>query len=82
MNKVPRDTGGQELIKALSKFGYVPVRQTGSHVRLKNEIKGYSHVITIPLHNPIKIGTLNNILNDVASYVGLDKGKLIRELFK
>ncbi|MCF8011429.1 MAG: type II toxin-antitoxin system HicA family toxin [Clostridiales bacterium] len=82
MNRFPRDVDGQDLIKALSKFGYVSVRQTGSHVRLKSELKGYSHIITIPMHNPVKIGTLNNIFNDVASYVGMEKGKLIRELFK
>ncbi|MBC7344749.1 MAG: type II toxin-antitoxin system HicA family toxin, partial [Clostridia bacterium] len=57
------------------------VRQTGSHMRLTSELKGRPHHITIPNRNPIKIGTLNNILNDVAQYLGVDKSRLIRELF-
>ncbi|NYE57789.1 putative RNA binding protein YcfA (HicA-like mRNA interferase family) [Carboxydothermus ferrireducens DSM 11255] len=34
-------------------------RQTGSHIRLTTTLKGEHHV-TIPLHDPLKIGTLNN----------------------
>ena len=40
------------------------------------------HKITIPDHHPIKIGTLNNILNDIAEYVKISKQELIQELFK
>lgn len=81
MSKIPRNVGGQELIKVLGRFGYVIIRQTGSHIRLVSELKGRTHVITIPDHNPIKIGTLNNILNDIASYLEIDKKKLVKELF-
>ena len=38
--KLPRDIGGEDLIKLLAKFGYEVVRQTGSHVRLKSEVMG------------------------------------------
>ena len=48
--KLPRDIGGKDLINLLAKFGYKIVRQTGSHVRLKSEIMGKKHFITIPLH--------------------------------
>jgi chloramphenicol 3-O-phosphotransferase len=33
--KLLRDLTGPELVKALERFGYVEVRQTGSHVRLE-----------------------------------------------
>ena len=38
--KLPRDIGGEDLIKLLAKFGYEVVRQTGSHVRLKSKTMG------------------------------------------
>ncbi len=81
MSRIPRDIGGQELVKLLDKFGYVVIRQTGSHIRLQSVIKGKAHVITIPDHNPVKIGTLNNILNDISAYLSIDKKKLVKELF-
>lgn len=81
MSRIPRNIGGQELVKLLGKFGYIVIRQTGSHIRLASELRGKAHVITIPDHNPVKIGTLNNILNDISAYLGTDKKKLVKELF-
>ena len=79
--KLPRDIGGEDLIKLLAKFGYEVVRQTGSHVRLKSEVMGKIHSITIPLHKPLKLGTLNNILSDVAEYLKISKKELVEKLF-
>ena len=80
--KLPRDIGGEDLIKLLAKFGYEVVRQTGSHVRLKSEVMGRTHFITIPLHKPLKLGTLNNILSDVAEYLKISKKELVERLLK
>ena len=80
--KLPRDIGGEDLIKLLVKFGYEVVRQTGSHVRLKSEVMGRTHFITIPLHKPLKLGTLNNILSDVAEYLKISKKELVERLLK
>jgi predicted RNA binding protein YcfA (HicA-like mRNA interferase family) len=41
------------------------IRQKGSHVRLRYEGPP-AHTITIPLHNPLKIGTLHGILSEIA----------------
>ena len=60
--KLPRNIGGSDLVKSLSTLGYSPVHQTGSHVRLKAVIENTPHAITIPLHNPLRIGTLHDIL--------------------
>jgi predicted RNA binding protein YcfA (HicA-like mRNA interferase family) len=79
--KLPRHIGGEDLIKLLAKFGYEVVRQTGSHVRLKSETMEKVHFITIPLHKPLKLGTLNNILSDVAEYLEMSKKELIERLF-
>ncbi|MCD6473391.1 MAG: type II toxin-antitoxin system HicA family toxin [Thermoplasmata archaeon] len=79
--KLPRDIGGEDLIKLLAKFGYEVVRQTGSHVRLKSEVMGRTHFITIPFHRPLKLGTLNNILSDIAEYLKISKKELVEKLF-
>jgi predicted RNA binding protein YcfA (HicA-like mRNA interferase family) len=75
MSRIPRDVSHKELCVSLKKYGYSITRQTGSHIRLKSELMGYEHSITIPAHNPIKIGTLNKILTDVATYLKLKKEK-------
>lgn len=81
MPKLPRDISHKELCKVLGKYGYTIIRQTGSHIRLKSNIMAVDHSITIPSHNPIKIGTLKNILNDVAKYLKIEREKLIESLF-
>ncbi len=78
--KIPRDLSADDLIKSLKKFGFIATRQTGSHIRLTSNLNGEHH-ITIPNHSPIKLGTLNAILNDVANYLGVDKNKLLSDLF-
>ena len=79
--KLPRDIDGEELARKLDKYGYKITRQTGSHIRLTSTIKGADHHITIPSHKPLKIGTLSSILNEVASYLEMDRKTLIEKLF-
>jgi predicted RNA binding protein YcfA (HicA-like mRNA interferase family) len=78
--KLPRDISGQTLVKALLKLGYEPTRQTGSHIRLTTQQNGEHHV-TIPAHNPLKIGTLNAILQAVAQHFELTRDALLKLLF-
>lgn len=82
MHRIPRDLSGKELAKLLSRFNYEITRQTGSHIRLTTNHLGQIHHITIPDHTPIKIGTLNKILKDVADYLKIDRESLIKELFR
>lgn len=81
MPKLPRDLSGRSLIKLLKKYGYEISRETGSHIRIISTIKAQEHKITIPDHGEIKLGTLNNILNDIAFYLGMTKSQLIDSLF-
>lgn len=80
MKKLPRDLSGAELIKRLEAFGYQVSRQTGSHIRVSRASAPVHHV-TIPNHNPLRIGTLSSILNDIARHVGITKDELIERLF-
>lgn len=78
--KLPRDVSGEELAKLLKQYKYQPTRQSGSHLRLTTTLKGEHH-ITIPKHKSLKVGTLNNILNDIASHLEIDKQELTNKLF-
>jgi len=80
--KVPRDLGGEDLARLFAQFGYVVTRQAGSHLRLTSTAKGSEHHITIPRHSPLKIGTLNSILKDAASYLEMDRQQLIDTILK
>lgn len=78
--RIPRDITGHDLIKYLKPYGYVVTPQTGSHIRLTTERNGQHH-ITIPNHDPLKIGTLSAILTDVATHLNMSKDALMQELF-
>ncbi|MGM0609160.1 MAG: type II toxin-antitoxin system HicA family toxin [Candidatus Muiribacteriota bacterium] len=81
MPKIPRDINSQKLIKLLEKYGYQVDRQVGSHIRLCTIINQKKHSITIPAHNPLKIGTLNKILNEIANNLNITKNELINSIF-
>ena len=55
---------GKILIRALRKYGFLVERQKGSHVRLKYKNSSKTLKLTVPLHDPLKKGTLNRILKD------------------
>lgn len=78
--RLPRDLSGPELVRALQAFGYEVTRQTGSHIRLTTVGSGEHHV-TVPRHDPLRVGTLNAILSDVASHAGLTRDELLGKLF-
>jgi len=78
--RLPRDLSGKDLAKALASLGYRIDHQTGSHLRMTTEVGGEHHV-TVPLHNPIKIGTLNSILRAVGEHARLEREDVIRRLF-
>ena len=78
--KLPRDISGKDLIKALSCLEYEVTRQTGSHIRLTTKLNGEHH-ITVPAHDPIKIGTLNAILKGISEHNNLNRTELIKMLF-
>ena len=53
---------GHEVIKAISKVGFVSVRQKGSHVILIKENKEGKKSVVVPLHKEIDKGTLLEII--------------------
>jgi len=71
--RTPRDLSAKDLIKMLGKYGYEVTRQKGSHIRLTKSSEKGVHNITMPNHDPIKLGTLSSIISDVSEHLGIDK---------
>lgn len=78
--RLPRDLTGRRLAGTLARLGYAIDRQTVSHIRLTTH-RGGEHHVTIPDHDPLRPGTLNAILRDVAAHAGVTKDDLLRLLF-
>ena len=78
--RIPRDLSGTDLLNHLARLGYAPTRQTGSHIRLTGSERGEHHV-TIPNHDPLRVGTLAAILDGVAAHHGLGREELLKRLF-
>lgn len=77
--KIPRDANAKELVKRLGKFGYRLVRQRGSHMTVRTAEHG-GHTVWIPDSSPVAIGTLRNILGQVAAHFGLGVDELLEKL--
>ena len=56
--KIPRDVNGIEAVHALKRFGFVQLRQTGSHLILRKD----SRTVVVPQHKPLKPGTLKGVI--------------------
>jgi predicted RNA binding protein YcfA (HicA-like mRNA interferase family) len=72
-----KDISGSDLIKKLAKLGYIVTRKKGSHIRLTKQSIVGDHHITIPNHNPIKIGLLIKISNDIANNMEISREELM-----
>jgi predicted RNA binding protein YcfA (HicA-like mRNA interferase family) len=62
-SKFPVVSGG-ELIRAREKFGYIRVRQKGSHVQPYRSTETQRVPVTVSLHAEVAFGTLKRILRD------------------
>lgn len=75
--KLPRDLSGNRLARHLCRsWGYAHVHQVGSHIVLQTETPSH-HRIVIPAHTPLRVGTLNGILQAVAAHKGIFREELL-----
>ena len=60
---VSRDFSGDEIVTVLGKFGYRHDRTRGDHAILKytHPETGETRTVTVPLHDRVRIGTLQRI---------------------
>lgn len=67
--KLPRGLSGSEVARLLARhYGYRAARTKGSHM-------------TVPRHRSIRVGTLDAIVGEVASFLGLSKRTVRETLF-
>jgi predicted RNA binding protein YcfA (HicA-like mRNA interferase family) len=64
-----RTYSGQEIIRALGKWGYKRIDQTGSHVKLRyiHPDTGEKRTVSVPLHDELATGTLRSIANQAGA---------------
>ncbi len=78
--KLPRDASGQDVVKALCRnWGDRVVHQVGSHIILQTE-QPTPHRLSVPDHHPVRAGTLNALVRDVARHKGVDRLQIIGNL--
>ena len=61
MPKIPL-VSGKEAVKALQRFGFVFIRQKGSHAILRRDTPEGVRGCVVPMHPEIQPGTLRGIL--------------------
>jgi predicted RNA binding protein YcfA (HicA-like mRNA interferase family) len=54
---------GAEAVRALQRAGFEPHHRKGSHVTMKQAAEPHRRVV-IPMHDPIRRGTLRAIIRD------------------
>jgi predicted RNA binding protein YcfA (HicA-like mRNA interferase family) len=65
--KIPRDVYGRDLAAVLCRqWGYSKVNQVGSHTILQTETPEH-HRVSVPDHKPLRLGTFNAILREIAA---------------
>lgn len=78
--KLPRDLYGRQLAFVLcTRWAYVKVNQVGSHIILQTETPGH-HRLSVPDHKPLRLGTLNAILREVANAKGVTREDILATL--
>jgi len=75
--KVPRDLSGAQLVKVLCRdWNYRVVHQEGSHIILQTDTPTHQR-LSVPNHNPLRVGTLNGIVRAVSIYKGTERQQLL-----
>lgn len=80
---MPRDLSGAYLVQLLGRrYGFRVRRSRGSHMTATLATITGEHSVTVPRHHNLRVGTLGQIVSDVAVFVGLPEDVVRRELFE
>lgn len=78
--KIPRDLSGAQLVKVLCRnWGYRVIHQEGSHLILQTDTPAHQR-LSVPNHNPLRVGTLNGIVRAVSAHKGVERQRLLDTL--
>ncbi|MBI3667915.1 MAG: type II toxin-antitoxin system HicA family toxin [Acidobacteria bacterium] len=65
-----RRLSGQEVAAILGQFGFLPLAQRGSHLKLRRlGVEGRKETLVVPLHNELDRGTLRSIVRQASRYI-------------
>ena len=65
---------GNEVVDILARFGFAPVGQRGSHVKLRRTLDdGSRQTLTIPMHRELDPGTAAAIFRQASQYIPSDQ---------
>ncbi len=79
MPRLPQ-ISGRSLVRLLVSLGYEVIRQRGSHIRLRKRNQLGEHNLTIPDHDVLAKGTLNDLLTRVSLWNNISKDELVERL--
>ena len=80
--RLPRDLSGTEIARQLTRhYGYRVTQCRGSHMTATLTVGDSQHKVTIPRHRDVRVGTLNSIISDVATFLNLPKQTVRDTLF-
>ena len=57
-----RVLSGQEVCAILERYGFVKVRQRGSHIVMQLPLDGSTRTVPVPNHDELRAGTLRSIV--------------------
>ena len=78
--RLPRDLYGRDVAHVLcTRWGNAKVNQVGSHIILQTEAPKH-HRLSVPDHKPLRTGTLNAILREVAAAKGVTREEILDSL--
>lgn len=69
-----RVLSGDDVLRILHSFGFVPVSQRGSHVKVQRKLPdGSRQSLTVPLHGEMDRGTLLAIYRQALRFIPEDE---------
>jgi predicted RNA binding protein YcfA (HicA-like mRNA interferase family) len=68
-----RRLSGDEVVSIFRGFGFRVAAQHGSHIKLVRDSPSGRHVLTIPAHRELDIGTLRAIIRQASRFVAADE---------
>ncbi|MBN8733156.1 MAG: type II toxin-antitoxin system HicA family toxin [Acidobacteria bacterium] len=65
-----RTLSGDEVVAILREFGFVPVSQRGSHMKLRRVVgQGQTQSLTVPRHRELDRGTLQALFRQACRFI-------------
>jgi predicted RNA binding protein YcfA (HicA-like mRNA interferase family) len=68
-----RRLSGREVVSILQRFGFQPVSQRGSHIKLQRETAVGRQTLTVPAHDELDTGTLRAVIRQASRFVPEDE---------